>query len=143
MSELKPVRAGLDVGFAGGEMPHPYAALKGRAWRSIPLQPEFPFEDAQFDAVVMSGEAVSRVSAKEAHRVLKPEGRLYFTVPEKNGSQEGFALPDIYAIVREGFNIVDVQLPRWWHFRRQGRSIGICAQKKNWRHNSNNFRPSV
>ena len=91
----------------------------------------------------MDGAAVSRQSVKEAHRVLRPEGRLYFIVPEKTKGQDGFSLPDVYSIIREGFNIVDVERPPWWLFGLRGRTISICAQKKNWRAHTNTYRPYV
>ena len=143
MPELKEVRTSLEVGFPNGELPEKFARLRGRAMRTIGLMPEFPFEDSQFEVVLMDGGAVSRKSVKEAHRVLKPEGRLFFTVPEKTKGQEGFTLPDIYSVVREGFNIVEVERPAWWRFGRDGRTITICAQKKNWRAHTNTYRPYV
>jgi SAM-dependent methyltransferase len=127
------VKTSLDVGFAGGFLPERYAGLRGRAYRSIGLMPEFPFEDAQFEVVILESSIVGRSIVKEAHRVLKPGGRLFFTVNEKTSKQEGFTLPDIYAIVREGFNIIGVERPAWWKFGRGGRTISICAQKKTWK----------
>ena len=143
MPELRDIRASLEVGFRDGERPHRYGRLRGRAWRAIGAVAEFPFEDEQFDVVIMAGGAVSRASVREAHRVLRPEGRLYFTVPQRTKRQEGFALPDIYSLVRDGFNIADVERPPWWHFGRGVRTLSICAQKKNWRTLNNSFRPYV
>lgn len=128
---MKQPRTSLDVGFT--ELPERFAALRGRASRSIPMQDEFPFEDAQFEVVILEAKAVSYAAVKEAHRVLRPEGCLYFVVPERNSKQAGFLLPDIYAIVREGFNIIKVERSAWWHFKRIGREISICARKKNWK----------
>ena len=143
MPGLKEIRTSLEVGFAGGALPERFAQLRGRATRVIGPLPEFPYEDRQFDVVVMDGGAVSRKSVKEAHRVLKPEGRLFFTVPERTKTQDGFSLPDIYSVVREGFNIVEVERPPWWKFGFAGRTITICAQKKNWRPLTNTYRPYV
>ena len=140
---MKPVRTSLDVGFPDDELPERYRRYRGQASRSIGAVPEFPYEDAQFEVVLMDGAAVSRKSVKEAHRVLRPEGRLYFTVSEKTKKQEGLTLPDIYSIVREGFNIVDVERPPWWLFGSRGRTISICAQKKNWRAHTNTYRPYI
>lgn len=133
MHQLKTARTGLDVGFDGAEIPAAFAALKGGTWRSIPAADEFPFEDAQFEAVVLHASVVSFASVREAHRVLRPDGYLYFVVPEKTVRQDGFAMPDIYAIVREGYNIVDLERPRWRWFGRSIRTFTICAQKKNWK----------
>ena len=143
MPQLKEVRTSLEVGFSGGELPERFIRYRGAVTRAIDEMPEFPFEDSQFEVVLMEGKAVSRRSVKEAHRVLRPEGRLFFTVQEKTKSQEGLTLPDIYSIVREGYNIVDVERPAWWLFGLRGRTITICAQKKNWRNHTNTYRPYV
>lgn len=127
------VRTSLEVGFAGDGLPAGFAHLRGVAWRRIPACDEFPFEDAQFDVVMLDGPCVSYASVKEAHRVLKPDGRLFFTVDEKTKKQPGYTMPDIYAIVREGFNITGLERPPWWKFGREGHTITICAQKKAWK----------
>ena len=139
----EPVRTSLAVGFPEGPLPERFLPYEGRAHRAIAAVDEFPFEDAQFETVLMDGAAVSRQSVKEAHRVLRPEGRLYFIVPEKTKGQDGFSLPDVYSIIREGFNIVDVERQPWWLFGLRGRTIAICAQKKNWRAHTNTYRPYV
>ena len=141
MPELRNVRTSLEVGFPEGGPPPRYACLRGRAWRAIGNLSEFPFEDEQFDVVIMDGGAVSRVSVREAHRVLKPEGRLFFTVPQRTKKQQGLSLPEIYSMVRDGFNIVEVERPAWWRFGFGGRTLSICALKKNWRTLNNRFRP--
>ena len=140
---MKEIRASLEVGFPDGGLPDRLVSFRGRESRTIANVPEFPYENAQFEVVLMDGAAVSRNSVREAHRVLKPEGRLFFLVPEKTKKQEGFTLPDIYSVVREGFNIVEVERPAWWRFGRDGRTITICAQKKNWRAHTNSYRPYV
>lgn len=138
---MTKVRTSLEVGFAGLDLPQRYAGMRGREWRAIEAADEFPFEDAQFDVVLMDGAAVSRARVREAHRVLKPEGRLFFTVAEKTKRQDGYSLPDIYSIVRDGFNIIGVERPAWWFLRRRGRTLSICARKKNWRTITHRFRP--
>ena len=143
MPPLKPVRTSLEVGFRDGTLPERFAAYRGRETRMIGNMPEFPFEDAQFAVVLMHGDAVSRKTVKEAHRVLVPAGNLLFVVPEKTKKQGGFSLPDVYSIVREGFNITEVERPAWWTFGLKRRTIAICATKKNWRTLTNTFRPYV
>lgn len=145
MPELKPsVRTSLEVGFPDGEPPEKFLKYRGRAMRSIGCEAAFPFEDAQFEVVLMDGSFVTRASVKEAHRVLRPEGRLYFIVPERvSGGGPGLTLPEIYSIVRDGFNIVEVERPAWWYFGCRGRTLTICAQKKNWRSLVNTYRPYV
>lgn len=143
MPELKDIRTSLEVGFPEGELPERFVRYRGRETRAIPLLAEFPFEDSQFEVVMLDGAVVSRKSVKEAHRVLRPEGRLFFTVWERTSSQQGFTLPDIYSTVRDGFNIIDVERSPWWRFGYGGRTITICAQKKNWKSLTNTYRPYV
>jgi SAM-dependent methyltransferase len=142
MLERGKVRTSLEVGFDGGQEPVKFAGYRGREWRSIPLAREFPYEDAQFEVVMMDGRAVSRASVKEAHRVLRPEGMLLFSVPAKTKKQDGYTLPDIYAIVREGFNIVGLVRPAWWRFWDDA-VMTIHAMKKNWKAQGGTFRPYV
>lgn len=137
------VRASLEVGFPEGTLPEAFVNLRGQQTRAIGNVSEFPYENAQFDVVLMDGSAVSLKSVKEAHRVLRPEGRLFFTVPEKTKAQDGFSLPDVYSIVRGGFNITEVARPPWWFFGRRGRTLTICAKKKTWKTLTNTFRPYV
>ncbi len=143
MSEVAVIRTSLEVGFSGGILPGCFAHLRGRTFRVLGPHVEFPYEDAQFEVVLLDGAVVSRATIKEAHRVLKPEGCLYFAVPEKTKKQNGFTLPDIYSLVREGFNIIGVDRPPWWRFGRGERTLTICAQKKNWRAHTNSFRPLI
>lgn len=143
MSQLKGVVRTLEVGFDPNGFPPRFVRYRGQVCRQISALPEFPYEDGQFEIVLMDGNAVSRQSVKEAHRVLRPEGRLFFVVPEKTSKQDGFTLPDIYKIVRDGFNIVEVERPRWRFFGFGERTITICAQKKNWKTLTNTYRPYV
>ena len=147
MSQLKPgepnVRTSLEVGFPGGELPEKYLPLRGRANRAIAAADSFPFEDAQFEAVMMDGSAVNAQSVREAHRVLRPSGRLYFTVPERTGAKAGFTLKDIYTLLRYGYNLIEVQRTPWWAFWTRSRTLAICAEKKNWRKIDHPYRPLV
>ena len=142
MHQLNPIiRTSLEVGFSEDGVPEALVRYRGAATRSIGAVKEFPYEDSQFDVVLMDGAAVSSARVKEAHRVLRPEGRLFFTVPEKTKKQDGYTMPEIYAVVRCGFNITDVSRPPWWLFGCRGRTLTICAQKKNWKTLTNTFRP--
>ena len=143
MSHLREIRTSLEVGFPEGNLPEAFVRFQGKQTRSIGAVAEFPYEDGQFDAVLMDGSAVSAKAVREAHRVLKPEGRLFFTVPERTKNQDGYTLPDIYKIVREGFNITEVTRPAWWFFGSRGRTISICATKKAWKTVTNTYRPYV
>ena len=143
MSHLKEIRTSLEVGFPEGNLPEAFVRFRGRQTRSIGALADFPYEDGQFDAVLMDGGVVSAKAVREAHRVLRPEGRLLFTVPERTKKQEGYTLPDIYSILREGFNITEVTRPAWWFFGSRGRTISICATKKAWKTLTNTYRPYV
>ena len=143
MHQLKEIRTSLEVGFPEGSVPEAFTRLRGRQTRAIGALTEFPYEDGQFDAVLMDGGSVSAKTVKEAHRVLRPSGRLYFIVPERTKSQDGYTLPDIYKIVRDGFNITEVSRPAWWFFGTRGRTISICATKKAWKAVTNTYRPYV
>lgn len=144
MHQVRDIRTSLEVGFLDGNLPPKFVGLRGRLTRAIPCSPEFPFEDGQFEIVMMDGSVVSAASVREAHRVLKPDGELHFIVPEKSGGSDGgFTLPDIYAIVRSGFNITGLELPKWWHFGKRARVFTVCARKKNWRATTGTFRPLV
>ena len=143
MSHLKEIRTSLEVGFPEGNLPEAFVRFRGKQTRSIGALAAFPYEDGQFDVVLMDGGAVSAKTVREAHRVLCPEGRLFFMVPERTKKQEGYTLPDIYKIVREGFNITEVTRPVWWFFGSRGRTITICATKKAWKTVTNTYRPYV
>lgn len=138
---MRPVRTSLEVGFPGESLPARFAPLRGRVWRATDRATALPFEDAQFEVVLMDGAAVSRAAVKEAHRVLKPDGRLYFAVPERTRQQAGFTLPEVYSLVRDGFHIVEVERPSRWRFWRRERTLTICAKKKNWKTLTNTYRP--
>ena len=143
MSHLKEIRTSLEVGFPEGNLPEAFVRFRGKQTRSIGALAAFPYEDGQFDVVLMDGGAVSAKTVREAHRVLQPEGRLFFMVPERTKNQEGYTLPDIYSIVREGFNITEVTRPVWWRFGSRGKTISICATKKAWKTLTNTYRPYV
>ena len=143
MSQLREIRTSLEVGFPEGGLPEAFVRFRGKQTRAIGAIAEFPYEDGQFDVVLMDGGAVSAKAVREAHRVLRSEGQLFFTVLERTKKQDGYTLPDIYKIVREGFNITEVTRPAWWFFGLRGRTISICATKKAWRTLANTYRPYV
>lgn len=131
-SRFERIRAGLAVG-CGAEAVAALKALRGGVWMATPVAGALPFEDSQFDVVVLDGASVTRENVREAHRVLRPSGCLFFTVNERTGSQDGFTAPEIYKIVREGYDIVELKRPRWWTFGRKGHTMTVCAQMKAWR----------
>ena len=134
MPPLKDVRTSLEVGFPNGDLPERMARFRGRVTRAIGETDSFPFEDEQFDVVMIDGKIISSALVKEAHRVLHSGGWLLFVVAEKTGQdQSGYTMPEVYSMIREGFNILSVERTPWWRFGRGGRTISIGAQKKNWR----------
>ena len=132
-SRYQAIRAGLAVGFGNSATMDALRELRGGVWMSSETPSDLPFDDTQFDVVVMDGGAVTRENVREANRVLKPEGCLFFTVYEKTGKQDGFTAPEIYKIIREGFDIIELTRPKWWTFGFKGRTITVCARKKAWR----------
>ena len=138
---MNVIRTSLEIGFPGENLPARFAPLRGRVWRATTRADALPFEDAQFEVVLMDSAIVARQSIREAHRVLRPDGRLYFSVREKTRQQEGFTLPEIYSVVRDGFHIVEVERSPWWMFWRKDRWLTICAKKKNWKTLTNTYRP--
>ena len=132
-ARFERVRCGLDVGYGDEDVSRALRELRGGVWMSIDARTDFPFEDQQFEVVVMNGACVSRAVVREANRVLRPDGCLFFAVPERTRAQDGFTLPEIYRTIREGFDILSVRRPKWWFFRRTGRTLTVCARKKAWR----------
>ncbi len=132
-SRCRRVRSGLAVGFGDAQVVDALRGGRGGLWMSVPGGGQFPFEDAQFEVVVMDGSAVSREMVREANRVLVPDGFLFFTVPEKTRKQDGFSAPEIYRTIREGFDILSVRRPKWWFLGLCDRTLTVCARKKAWR----------
>lgn len=133
MPRIDEVKTSLEVGFPSAILPAKFAKYRGKANRQLGAVVEFPFEDEQFDVVMLDGATVSLASIRESHRVLKPKGHLFFVVPERTRSQKGFSLPDIYSLIRDGFDIVDLERPPWWKFGRAGHTLTISARKKAWK----------
>ena len=87
MPHLKDIRTSLEVGFPENGVPEAFFRYRGKVMRTIEAVTEFPFEDAQFEVVLMDGAAVSAARVREAHRVLRPDGRLFFVVRRKSRSR--------------------------------------------------------
>ena len=141
-SQYTCVRTGLDVGFGDEEVTNLLREAFRGLWLSIGARDTFPYEDAQFEVVVLNGENLTREEIREANRVLKPKGCAFFTVNEKTRKQEGYTLPGVYRMVREGFDIIAIKRPKWWHFGRRGRTITVCLRKKAWRACKSFVRPT-
>lgn len=144
MSELKrEVRTSLEIGFPEAGPPERLLKYRGRVMRSVAATATLPYEDSQFEVVLLDGASVTRPIVKEVHRVLRPNGELRFVVPERSAKQDGMTLPEIYSVVRDGFNIVELHRSAWWFFCSRGRTLTICAKKKTWKSLNNTYRPYV
>jgi len=133
-SRCQRIRSGLAIGFDAQEDLSVFGAIRGGVWETADTPGDLPFEDAQFDVVVLNGQSVSRDNVREANRVLNSDGYLFFIVQEKTGAQgAGFTAPEIYKIVREGFDILEVRRPSRWAFWRKVKTLTVCARKKAWR----------
>lgn len=132
-ARFQSIRSGLDIGFADEAFKSSLHSLRGGVWRSVPAAGEIPFDDAQFEVVVLNGDYLSQELAREANRVLRPDGCMFFSVHKKTGKHPGYTPAEIYKFVREGFDILVLRLPKWWHFGSRGRLMTVCARKKAWR----------
>ena len=129
---FKRVRSAVAVGF-GSEEFRALSAFRGGLWMEAKTGEEIPFDDSQFEVAVIASGAVSREMVREANRVLISDGCLFFAVNAKRRSQEGYTPPEIYKLVREGFDILSVRSPKWWQFGFKGHMLSVCARKKAWR----------
>ena len=128
----KRVRSGLVVGFGGDGVVEHFRSHRPGVWMEADAG-ELPFEDSQFEVVVVAKSAVSRDMVREINRVMVSGGSLFFSVDEKTHSQDGYTAPEIYKLVREGFDILALRRPPWWTFGKRGHVITVCARKKAWR----------
>ena len=131
-SRCQRVRAGLAVGFDTFDFEE-LRSVRGGVWEASGAEGGLPFDDRQFDVVAIDRKSVSRANILEVYRVLTPNGSMFFTVDERTGKQPGFTAPEIYKMVREGFDILELRRPKWWMFGRGGRTMTVCARKKTWR----------
>lgn len=130
----KRIRSALMVGFKNDDALELLRSYRPGVWMSADGgDDELPFEDSQFEVVIVALEAVSRDMVREVNRVMVSGGSMFFTVNEKTRSQEGYTAPEIYKLVREGFDILALRRPPWWAFGMRGHTITVCARKKAWR----------
>ena len=157
------VRAGVDAGFGDASVSQALRASCPGVWMTVEdgapararvaetLDPktvlqlgtggEMPFDDHQFEVVVLSAALLSgdRVRAdavvRETHRILQGGGCLVFSVDEAGGAS-GFTQRGIYDLLRNGFDVVGLKRPPWWKFGAAGRTLTVCARRKTWRSHS-------
>ena len=155
------VRAGVDIGFAdaatsrlirsahGGVWMTVEAGAQARAATAAELDPktvleigangELPFEDHQFEVVLLSRQVMEGPRARletivrEAHRVLQGGGCLVFTVEEASSEEKGWTARAVYELLRDGYDMVGLRRPPWWRFGTAGRLLTVCAGRKTWR----------
>ena len=132
-ARFKTVKTGLDIGFADETVTETLRNFRGGTWMSINDGGDLPFDDDQFEVVVMNGGVIGKTAVKEANRVLKRDGCLFFSVPAKTRGQVGYTVQEIYRVIREGFDILSIRRPRWWWFGRKPKMFTVCARKKSWR----------
>lgn len=155
------VRAGVDVGFAdaafsralrqahagvwmtvedgGGARTAAAAALDPKTVLQLGTGGELPFEDHQFEVVLLAATLFAQprerleTLIREAHRILQGGGCLYFTVEDETGGNAGWTQRAVYELLRDGFDVVGLKRPSWWKFGTAGRTLTVCARRKNWR----------
>ena len=160
-SRFVGVRAGVDVGFADASFSSALRAAHAGVWMTVEtdarmrevtagaLDPktvlclgtggEMPFEDRQFEVVVLSASLFEghrerlNFLVRETHRILQGGGCLFFTVSEASSSAAGWTQRAIYELLRDGFDVVGLKRPAWWRFGMSGRTMTVCARRKNWR----------
>ena len=160
-NRLTRVRAGLDIGFADAAVSRLFREARGGVWMTVEngvhlreltagsLDPktvlqlgddcELPFEDNQFEVVLLSTSMLLQHSARvaklvrEIHRVLQGGGCLIFAVEEASSGTSGYSQRSIYELLRDGFDVVGLKRPPWWKFGTAGRLMTVCARRKNWR----------
>ena len=129
----KRVRSGLLVGFDGTTALDLLRESRPGVWMQTGSAPELPFEDSQFEVVVVETKSVSREMVREVNRIMISGGSMLFVVNEKTRSEEGYTAPEVYRLIREGFDILSVRRPKWWYFGTRGHTLTVCARKKAWR----------
>ena len=157
------VRAGVDAGFGDANVSQALRAACPGVWMTVEdgagaragvaaaLDPktvqqlgaggEMPFDDHQFEVVVLSAALLAGARARadtvvrETHRILQGGGCLVFSVDETDGAA-GFSQRGVYDLLKDGFDVVGLKRPPWWKFGAAGRTLTVCARRKTWRSRS-------
>ena len=160
-ARTKGVRAGVDVGFADAELSKELRQSHAGVWMTVEdgaaardatasvLDPktvlqlgaggELPFEDHQFEIVLLAASLLAQsherlhMLIREVHRILQGGGCLFFTVDEAAAGGAGWTQRAVYELLRDGFDVVGLKRPPWWKFGMSGRTLTVCACRKNWR----------
>ncbi len=154
------VRSGVDIGFADAACSKAFRKVRGGVWMTVEetsfdrdrvasqvdaksvlvLGPngELPFEDHQFEVVILSEDFFARNHARqktlirEYHRVLQGGGCLIFTADADSLGGYKPAQRYLYELLRDGFDVIALKRPPWWMFG-QRHSLTVCARRKSWR----------
>ena len=138
------VRSALVVGFANPAVIQTLNEFRPGIWMDETSELPLPFENDQFEVVVVAAGALSREMVREVNRVLRPQGCMFFSVQEKRSNGDGgYSSPEIYKLIREGFDIISVKRPKWWYFGLKGHTLTVCAAKKAWRERRGIFENGV
>ncbi len=160
-ARVEGMKAGVDIGFADAAFSQSLRQMRAGVWMTVEDGPaardaaaaaldpktvlqmgsggELPFEDHQFEIVLLSSAMLSEPRGRlgtlirEAHRILQGGGCLYFTVEESSGEGVGWTQRAVYELLRDGFDVVGLKRPPWWKFGTAGRTLTVCARRKNWR----------
>lgn len=160
-SRAEGVRAGVDIGFADVAFSQALRQARAGVWMTVEegaaardaaaatLDPktvlllgaggELPFEDHQFEVVLLAaalfeqGRERLATLIRETHRILQGGGCLFFTVDEAASGSIGWTQRAVYELLRDGFDVVGLKRPPWWRFGTAGRTLTVCARRKNWR----------
>jgi len=101
----------------------------------IGVDSALPFDDCQFDVVILNGAIISLPLVREIHRILRPSGRLFFEQEETVRHGRDSTSARIYnSFLRSGFNVTSLVRSPWWRsLLLGGRTLTVCATRKNWR----------
>ena len=151
-----PVRAGLDIGFTNSWVSQTFRQTGGY-WMTVEMTAqrharvagalgedtvltagrngELPFDDKQFDVVVMSCAMLTANPAsippliRECHRILKVGGHLIFTASRQKrnpaAANSVYREEEVFQLLRDGFDVLEfryscrfwVQRVRAWELR--------------------------
>lgn len=162
-SRFTRVRAGVDAGFGDASVSQALRTSSPGVWMTVEdgaatrahvaetIDPktvlqlgtggEMPFDDHQFEVVVLSAALLSEdrgracAVVRETHRILQGGGCLIFSVDEACPGAV-FTQRGIYELLKDGFDVVGLKRPPWWKFGAAGRTLTICARRKTWRSRS-------
>lgn len=158
-SRTEPTRTGLDIGFSNPGISQSLRQAGGY-WMTVAANEnlrlrlsqtlgedtvltigrngELPFEDKQFDVVILAngmlpadGDGAMKCII-ECHRVLKPGGHLIFTVNRRYSTTQdfpGFNETGIYQMLRDGFDVTGIRNTCRFFVRQVNRLFGAKAEE--------------